>query len=558
MDHHRSTGMRIAILIGVLFVILLIIDRYYWAQISQWREDQATTVWLGYTAGIGNTPVGLISSRHIPNPNGMILLGSLLSILPNLLSISFVLGLLQLLLLSLVGWKSFGRSREYFLLAILPVLSSVILRSTSVEFWNQYAITLVNIFFLFWVMRYLEKPSLWNLPAIAVLALLAPSLYLAGIVNAIVMVFITAGVMFYRRPKTADLWPVTIVVLAILAASVLLTWLPYFQNVSLKQLTEVNKSLLGPIALFKILWESMFGLPVYGTFQWADQTVFPLAFKHADEAILTQWTKIMLRLVGRAYLLQAVLAFAAFAYAILQVLLNGLGRTNPRMTISRPAIRLVILSMLFISLSFAISGWLGGPDWLHGERPDQIVQFLPMFLFFILLLPRLITIEGRIGEIVIGVSYLSWFVFISVNLVCGFMVVRDHLQYRGNILSEADVPLTDKMQVVNFIASDWGEYSGSEIIPVDYNLGGGKWDWVPGFGDKLNHWYTAPMTQGRSFDYELLRGYGLKNRKEGIQLRNFGDGRYLVTYAFENPPQVLNSRTTHYYFGRLRVSIVEK
>ena len=559
MDNHRNTRMRAVTFIAVLFVILIIADRYYWAQISQWREDQATTVWLGYTAGIGNTPVGLISSRYIPNPNGMILLGSVLSLLPNLLSISFVLGILQILLLSLVGWKSFRGNLEYFLLATIPVLSSLILRSTSVELWNQYVVTLVNIFFIVWVMRYLEKPSLWNPPPIAALILLAPSLYLAGLVNAFVMVFITMGMLLYRRPKMSDLWRVTIVLLLILLVSVLLTWLPYFQNVSLRQLADINKSLPGPIAIFKILWESLFGLPVYGTFQWADQSVFPLAFKHANEAILTQGTKILLRLVGRVYLLQAVFAFAAFAYAILQVLLKGLGRTEPRLAVNRPAIRLVILSMLFISLSFAISGWLGGPDWLHGERPDQIVQFLPMFLFFILLLPRLITVEGRVGEIIIGVSYLSWFVFISVNLICGFMVVRDHLQYRGEVLTEADVPLPDKMQVVDFIASDWMQHSASKTVPVDYDIDRGVWDEVsltePAI--KLTHWYPGCMTEGRGFDYELLRRYGLRNEQEGTQLRKFGDGRYLVTYAFEDPPQVKNGLATHYYFGRLRVSVVE-
>lgn len=68
-----------------------------------------------------------------------------------------------------------------------------------------------------------------------------------------------------------------------------------------------------------------------------------------------------------------------------------MGTTNPSLTIDR----LVILAMLFISLSFAIAGWL------HGERPDQIVQFL----FFILLLSRLFKVDGRAGEIITAVSY---------------------------------------------------------------------------------------------------------------------------------------------------------
>ncbi len=120
-----------------------------------------------------------------------------------------------------------------------------------------------------------------------------------------------------------------------------------------------------------------------------------------------------------------------------------------------PALQLVVLSVLFISLSFTISTWMGGPNWLNGERPDQIVQFLPMFLFFIFLLPVLIRIGGRAGRVITGISYFLLGLFVTVNLLCGFLIVRDHLQYRGNILTEADVPLVDKEQAIRYIAQDW-------------------------------------------------------------------------------------------------------
>lgn len=138
------------------------------------------------------------------------------------------------------------------------------------------------------------------------------------------------------------------------------------------------------------------------------------------------------------------------------------------------------------------------------------------------------------------------------------MIIRDHLQYRGDALTEADIPLTDKMHAIDFIADDWKGNSDSDIIPVDYHLGGGIWDWVPDFGSRFSRWYPAPMTEGRGFDYELLRRYGLKNQQEGIQLRTFGNGRYLVTYSFEDPPQIETGQVRHFIFGRLRVSIVDK
>ncbi|MGE5462402.1 MAG: hypothetical protein ACM3PS_03550, partial [Syntrophothermus sp.] len=338
----RHVKKYILLLIVVLFTALLIIDRYYWAQIAQWREDQAANLWLGYTAGISHIPVGLISSRYIPNPNGMVLLGALLSLLPNLLSISLFLGLVQACFLLLVGWKASAGSWQYFALAAFPALCSVILRSSSVEFWNQYTVTLVNVLFIFWALRYLEKPSLWNLPPIAILILLAPSLYLAGVVNAIVMTLLTLGMVLYKRPAWKQVGLVAAILAAILAVFVVLTWRPYFQNVSLGQLADVNKNHLGPVAAFRTFWESLFGIPIYGTFQWADQSVFSMAFKHADDRILTQSTRILLRLVGRAYLLQAVFAFAATLYAIYHTFVYGLPKSGNSPSVNIPALRLVV------------------------------------------------------------------------------------------------------------------------------------------------------------------------------------------------------------------------
>ena len=556
----RHAKRNIVLTIVIAFALLILIDRYYWAQIAQWREDQAANLWLGYTAGLGHIPVGLISSKYVPNPNGMILLGSLLSRLPNLLSVSLFLGLAQALLLILVGWKASAGSWHYFALAAFPALSSVILRSSSVEFWNQYTITLINIFFLFWALRYLEKPSLWNVPPIAILVLLAPSLYLAGVVNAVVMILLTLGMILYKRPAWKHAGAVAGVIISILAVSILVTWRPYFQSVSLGQLADINKNHLGPIATFRTFWESLFGIPIYGTFQWADQAVFAKAFKHADEAILTQPAKILLRLVGRAYLLQAVFAFAAALYTIYRTVLHGVPGSGNHPAVNVPALRLVVLSILFISLSFTISTWMGGPNWLNGERPDQIVQFLPMFLFFIFLLPVLIRVGGRAGRVITGISYFLLGLFVTVNLLCGFMIVRDHLQYRGNILTEADVPLADKEQAIRYIAQDWSRSFTSQTIPIDYDIDRGVWDGIASTEPAvlLNKWYPASLTEGRSFDYEMLRRYGLKNEQEGVQHRTFGNGRYLVTYAFEEPPQVTAANITEHVFGRLRVTTVEK
>ncbi len=549
---------KIIVIIVALAAILLIVDRYYWAQISQWREDQATNIWLGYTAKIGVMPVGLISSRNIPNPNGMLLLGSILSILPNLLSISFFLGIVQIILLVLVGWRAFGREWQYSLLVIIPPLVSIVLRSSSIEFWNQYIITLPNIFFIYWALKYLQDRSLWNILPITILTLMAPSLYLAGIVNALAMTALTLGLVIFARPRMEDFWFVVILILAVIFTSIYLTWIPYFQNVPLEQLLNYNKVRSGPVAMFRVAWESLFDLPIYTTFQWAEKSTIEKAIKHADPRLISFSTQILIRLVGRIYLAQAVFAFLTFAYALIDTLRKNRQEQISGSIVNISAARIVLLSAAFIVVSVTFSSWLEGPSWVDGQRPDQFVQFLPMFLYIIFPLPFVIISEGLTKKIVSRISFVVLVLFVLANLFAGFGMIHDHLVYRGDVLTDADVPLTNKMRVIEFIAEDWSRHSSSNIIPVDYDIGGDKWDLFPQSGNGLLQWYPAPMTEGRYFDYELLRRYGLTNQQEGIQLRSFGDARYLITYAFESPPQPNGRKISHYIFGRLRVSILDQ
>jgi len=95
----------------------------------------------------------------------------------------------------------------------------------------------------------------------------------------------------------------------------------------------------------------------------------------------------------------------------------------------------------------------------------------------------------------------------------------------------------------------------SSEIPIDYDLGGGRWDWITDFGVSYLEWYPAPYTIGRAFDYELMRVYGLRNAQEGIQQRTFGKGRYLVTYAFKREPFLPGEEVRSREFGRLRLTI---
>ena len=78
----------------ILYLILI----YFFSDISQWREDQATNYWLGYYFSTNEIPIGLVSSRIVPNPNGMVLVGKLLGQIPSFKLSVFVYALIQSLL----------------------------------------------------------------------------------------------------------------------------------------------------------------------------------------------------------------------------------------------------------------------------------------------------------------------------------------------------------------------------------------------------------------------------------------------------------------------------
>jgi hypothetical protein len=163
---------------------------------------------------------------------------------------------------------------------------------------------------------------------------------------------------------------------------------------------------------------------------------------------------------------------------------------------------------------------------------------------------------GPLRRIVSGLTACNAILFTLLSAVVGLAIVRENIFYRGKGL-DADVPLVHKINAVEFIAEDWKSLSTSRYIAVDYDLGGDRWDWIPQFGTLYEEWYPAPYTLGRPYDYLLLREHGLINSQEGVQLRSFGTGRYLVTYAFEPRPVVEGHALRHKRIGRLRVTLVE-
>jgi hypothetical protein len=489
--------------------------------------------------------VGLLSSKYVPNPNGMPLVSSWLSLLPSLFWVSLTCSLAQA---SAVLWASheLARGARWVQLSLaLPPLACVFLRAASVELWNQWLFIGINAALVALIARELRKHHPLHFVLIAWLSLLSPTLYLMGVLNGLLFAAALVGLVVHQHRRIDWRRPTTHVCLALivlgLGLSVWLTWRPYLHTLPLEKLTELQSAPLEE--RMQTAWTA-----VEQTEEWI--------FKVHPRDLAAIWQSHGV-INGPEVQRHAELTTRIFSAQLWVAGLALLVTFGSALWHRRLPLRLTPLWLLAgVVAAYAGSPLLGGFPWHAGERADQSLTFLVWLFWAAFSVPLLGRALGPLRGLVTFASVCCALAYTGVAAYCGFSAAWAHYIYRGTIVSVADVPLVHKEDALAFIAADWRAHGHGDRVPLHYDMVG-EWSWIPSHGELMLKYLPEPVfTVGRALDWELLRRYQLRNAHEGEQKRAFQGDRYVMTYAGKRLPRYLPRSAEHHLFGRIRVSVV--
>tara|TARA_Y100000816_G_scaffold107970_1_gene75297 strand:- start:2487 stop:4151 length:1665 start_codon:yes stop_codon:yes gene_type:complete len=530
-----------------LFVatLVLIIYKFFWGAIAaSWREDESTVIWIADNITLINTPLGLVSSVGLPNPNLLIIFSKIFTIFDSLISVSLFITFLNITLI-FFALKNKENDYKNILLFLLMGFSTYISQHT-IEPWGQSFLITTNSLFLYFLFRFSINKQYYLFPLFPVIVMIPSGVYLAGLTNTAVYaiffliftLFNIKNVKYFFSNKYINLISISSLFLI-----VRFTWIPFFNKVDLNSISKIGNSsndiLLIFIERYKNTVKSLFGF-------WIDERSY--YFPTTNINVISSSTND---------LFQVFLKFHWFLqrYALLNIVLIFILLIFFKKMLDMDYVNKIFILIFYLFLFTSISPAIGGREFLKYQRMDNYIETYFIFLYIWFFIGYCYK-NYKISRLL---SYFNSFlimIFVLFNLFFSYNILLDNYQSESSVLSESDVPMLYKQQVTEYIANDWSETEEGNKIPIFYDLGGGIYDWVNDFGTYMSPYYPSnPYTIGRGFDYILKKKYDLSNSQEGKQFRNIGEAKYVVSYIFSTGNNEIYSKYENMYFGKLRLSI---
>jgi len=497
----------------LIFLVLI----YFIIDVGQWREDQATNYWLGLNFGISNIPTGLISSKSIPNPNGMIILGKLMSYVPGFKQSIIFYSILQLFMLTyFISSLKIKKNRyTYFLYPALIFNTYFVFSST--ELWSQFFSISLNLFIFGILINSIENNREIDIFQILNMTLLLSSFYLGGFLSSACFVIVLAYLAIKQKLKINFLKfnLFSFLNLCLFLFLIFLVWIPFFKSIDFSLLiisTEEPSIRTNLIDIF----ETIFYNNYYDPF-----------LIHSDYEI---FSVLLLRIRTLVRLLNFLISLV-FSFSFLLVIFINLF-SNKKINISyRPKILLI-----FTVNYYVLSPLLGGPNFFINERIDMELPFYFTFLIGSLLFVSETIDQLMFKKYLLKVFSMCIFIFSITNLIYSTFLYKEYINYDDYLISGSDVPLKYKLDVVEYLYNDSSSNSliKDGVIKVFYDLSGNNFEWIDQFGEKYPDYYLSPYTIGRIMDLLLIKEHNIKNSQEGLQIRTVENVNYIVTYRFNS------------------------
>lgn len=533
-------------LLFLIVLVIVLIDRYFWSGLTTWREDEATVMWMAEYISQEDLIYGLLNSRHVPNPNGMPLFSKIFAPLDSLRWVSFSLQLFTLC--SVLVFSKVVSKKNW--LALFTMLSSlIVIRNNCGDLWAQSILLPLNFFIASLLLLY-PKFRNWTIISITALVALIPfTFYLAGIPIVMAAALTTLISLFIFPPKIdrKDIITASLIFISGLGLIIYFVWVPYFSNVDMELLTSQSRPTLIVGQGYRFL-EQIILLPFSLVFRVMGNDFTARTFFSPE--IYPKWTSTLGVVYQYFFKAQALI----WGVVLIKVVFTFLKTYTPKFKLDyfftfREQIRKLnvedlnyTIVLVFIAFCGGFTPAMGGFRWTSGARLDLLIPFVPFFCYFIFF------------------KFNKWLtkftipLFTAFNFIAGFYFLYFQYNYKGDVITGADVSIVHKEKLIDYIAEDWKRNGNGGPIPAHFDMAGPHWGFIPSITKKYDKRFNNSYTLGRSMDYMLKKRHNLDNLFEGKVRESTPQGaKYIINYTYQKPVAGLLKEIR---FNRLRLNIM--
>jgi hypothetical protein len=506
--------------VGMLLLLLAAAVSISWplADLEAWAEDEAGTLWQATDIASGHLHrLGLSSSTGIRNMIGAALLAVPFSWLPDLLSISRALALIQLLALVPLGLL-IGRTPAERALAVALLWFTPTIMLSSFSLWNQYLARLIGALLLALLIYLIERRGTPRRRTVAILAyvglaLFQPAVHLVhfpdlAIHLLLLLVVLTrypapldsatgtagAGALGFAASVLYVPWVVdtaaelragtatAIVAMAIVTLGAAVAIMAYGPRRLLDRILAVVQARAGAALVVALLWLAVPAVALFSVHGTAIARRLARSATPLAVALLATQLAVVIALLPRP----AARSGAERAWHFLSRLYGNRAPTA--------ALLLSYAALLAVGRFL-----LGVTPW---QRSDLWVSMMPAVLAPALLLGQT---RARLGQRPALAALAAAFA-----LLAGLALFGPGAAYRHTYPTVVQASEM-RLAVEAAVARHRAEGDGARI-DLSYDLGAGK-EWIP----KLVTWHPAFRwySIGRPYDWLLRRRHGLLNLHDG-------------------------------------------